>query len=68
METKEILKIIDDFFDVRQKQVKDHIAQFGKGNNRDIDTREKSTMLMMVVGYRKALKEKFALSQEVNKE
>lgn len=64
MKIKEILKIIDEFFNERQKQVNDHIAQFGKDNNRDIDTREKSTMLMMVVGYRKALKEKFVLSEE----
>ena len=59
MEIKEIIEIIDNFFDEEQKQSKEYIEQFGIGNNRDIDEREKSTIRMMPFMYRKKLKELF---------
>lgn len=54
-----IEEIIDEFFDKKQKEVNAHIEGFGKGNNRDIDPREKSVILTLPIGYRKKLKELF---------
>lgn len=54
-----LLGLVDDFFDKKQKEMKAHVEGFGKGNNRDIDLREKSTLLILPVSYRKKLKEIF---------
>lgn len=59
MEIENILRIIDEFFDKKQEQIKDHVEQFGKPGNRDIDSREKSVLLTLPMGYRKKLKELF---------
>lgn len=59
MESNKILEIIDKFFDEKQRQIKDHVEQFGKHGNRDIDPREKSVLLTIPMGYRKKLKELF---------
>lgn len=64
METKKILQIIDEFFDEKQKQIMDHVGQFGKPGNRNIDDREKSMLLTLPMGYRKKLKELFAKEKE----
>ena len=64
MNREKILKVIDEFFDKKQKEIKDHVKQFGKYGNRDIDPREKSVMLTLPIGYRKKLKELFALREK----
>lgn len=59
MKLNEILEVIDKFFDEKQEQMNAHIVQFGTEGKRDIDSREKSMLLTLPVGYRKKLKEKF---------
>ena len=60
LQMERVIDKIDGFFDEKQKQIKNHVNQFGKPGNRDIDTREKSMLLTLPMGYRKKLKEIFA--------
>lgn len=59
MEIKDILEIIDSFFNKKQKEIKNHVEEFGKDKNRDIDSREKSMLLTLPMGYKNQLKEMF---------
>ena len=61
---KEVEEVIDKFFDEKLKQVKTHIEQFGKENNRDIDEREKTTMLCMPIAYKKELKKELGMEEK----
>lgn len=59
-----INEIIDKFFDQKQKEMNAHVEGFGKPGNRDIDQREKSVLLTLPIGYRKGLKELFAVEKK----
>lgn len=56
LETEEkIIKQINEYFDKQDKQVALHVDAFGKGKNRDIDNREKFTILSLPLAHRKNL-------------
>ena len=59
MKIKKILQIIDEFFKIKQLEMNSHIKQYGKGNNRDIDSREKGMLLILPSGYKEKLKKIF---------
>ncbi len=50
------MKTLKDLINQYSKEMKLHISEFGKGKNRDIDTREKSTMIMIPIVIQKRLR------------
>jgi hypothetical protein len=53
---QEDLEIIDKTLDKAEFEVKVHVENFGKGNNRDMDSRDKLTLLSLPVSIKKKLK------------
>jgi hypothetical protein len=52
---EDVIKLINNFFDKKQKQMEEHIKEFGNGKNRDIDIREKFVMKMLPIVYKKEI-------------
>lgn len=50
------MKTLKDFFSKVQREIRDYLDNFGKGNNRDIDPREKSTLITTSLMTEKRLK------------
>ena len=50
------VKTLNDIIRKYSKEMKEYISQFGKGKNRDIDTREKGTMIMIPLIIQKRVK------------
>lgn len=51
------LKTLKDIIKQWSKEMKIHLDQFGKGENRDIDTREKGTMVITPIILEKRIRE-----------
>ena len=51
------LKTLKDIINQWSKEMKTHLSQFGKGRNRDIDTREKGTMTITPIVIEKRIKQ-----------
>ena len=61
---KKIIEIVNQVLDKCQFEVKTHIEQFGLGDNRDIDGREKVTLLTLPMSIRKKLLKKLNPAQK----
>lgn len=55
MEKKEFIEIIEKVLNQYQKEMNLHVEQFGKGKNRNIDSREKGVLLITPVAIKKRL-------------
>ncbi|KKN69624.1 hypothetical protein LCGC14_0439270 [marine sediment metagenome] len=51
------LRTLKDIIRKYSRQMKEHLAQFGENENRDIDTREKASMTMIPIIIEKKLRE-----------
>ncbi len=50
------MKTLKDLINQYSKEMKLHISKFGSGKNRNIDTREKSTMIMIPIVIQKRIR------------
>ncbi len=60
-------EMIEYYFGLQTKRMLKHIEPFGKGNNRDIDGREKGMLLTLPNIFKKELLSKIGDNSEVEK-